>query len=85
MYMTISNSPPVGSNIPFLGRLCIPAPSICFWTSRLSLGHSSFMSMHELKFMHTQTVPLFNVPHGRHGTTTTVAHPYLHCTCPSRH
>ena len=77
--------PPVGSHIPFSGRLCMPAPSVCFWTPRLSLGHpGSFMSVHELKCMRTQTAPLFNVPRGRRGTTTRVVHLYPHCTCPSR-
>ena len=76
--------PPVCSHIPFLGRLCMPAPSVCFWTPRLSLGHpGSFTSVHELKCMRTQTAPLFNVPLGRRGTTTRVVHPYPHCTCPS--
>ena len=64
--MTVSNCPPVGSHIPFSGRLCMPAPSVCFWTPRLSLGHpGSFKSAHDLKCMRTQTAPLFNVPRGR--------------------
>ena len=51
--------PPVGSHIPFSGRLCMPAPSVCFWTPRLSLGHpGSFTSVHDLKCMRTQTAPL---------------------------
>ena len=80
-YVTVSNCPPVGSHIPFSGRLCMPAPSVCFWTPRLSLGHpGSFTSVHELKCMRTQTAPLFNVPRGRRGTTTRVVHPYPHGT-----
>ena len=76
--------PPVGSHIPFSGRLYMLAPSICFWTPRLSLGHpSSFTSVYELKCMRTQTAPLFNVPRGRHSTTTRVVHPYPHCACPN--
>ena len=51
--------PPVGSHIPFSGRLCMPAPSVCFWTPRLSLGHpGSFKSAHDLKCMRMQTAPL---------------------------
>ena len=53
-YRTIFNCPPVGSHIPFSRRLCMPAPSVCFWTPRLSLGHpGSFMSVHDLKYMRT--------------------------------
>merc|ERR1711963_992334 len=58
-YVTVFNCPPVGSHIPFSGRLCTPAPSVCFWTPRLSLGHpGSFTSVHDLKCMRTQTAPL---------------------------
>ena len=36
------------SHIPFLGRLCMPAPSVCFWIPRLWLCHpGSFTSVHE--------------------------------------
>ena len=32
-YVTLFNFwPPVGSHIPFSGRLCMSAPSVCFWT-----------------------------------------------------
>ena len=73
--------PPVGSHIPFSGRLCMPAPSVCFWTPRLSLGHpGSFWSTHELKCMRTQTGPRFNVSSEGRGTTTRVAHPYPYGT-----
>ena len=69
--------PPLGSHILFLGRLCMPATSVCFRTPRLSLGHpGSLTSVHDLKCMRTQTAPLFNVPRGRRGTTTRVVHPY---------
>ena len=51
--------PPVGSHIPFSGRLCMPAPSVCSETPRLSLGHpGSFKSAHDLKCMRMQTAPL---------------------------
>ena len=41
--------PPVGSHIPFSGPLCMPAPSVCFWTPRILLGHpGSFTSVHSL-------------------------------------
>merc|ERR1712115_120515 len=84
MYMTVSNCPPVGSHIPFLGRLCMLALSVSFWTPRLSLSHpGSFTSMHEPKYMRSQKAPLFNVPCGRCGTTTRVLEPYPHCACPS--
>ena len=33
-------------------------------------------AMHDLKYMHTQTAPLFNIPCRRHGTTIRVVHPY---------
>ena len=57
---------PLGSHILFSGRLCMPAPSVCFWTPRLSLGHpGSFTSVHDLKCMRTQTASLFNVPFGK--------------------
>ena len=49
----------------------------CFWTPRLLHGHpGSLPSVHDLKCMRAQTVPLFNVPRGRRGTTTRVVHPY---------
>ena len=41
--------PPIDSHIPFSGRLCMPALSVCFWTPRLSLGHTgSLTSVHKL-------------------------------------
>ena len=53
--------------------------SVCFWTPRLLLGHpDSFTSMHDLRCMRKQTIPLFNVPLGKHGTTTWLLHPYPH-------
>ena len=43
---------PLGSHILFSGRLCMLAPSVCFWTPRTSLGHpDSFKTVHELKCM----------------------------------
>ena len=58
VYMTIFNCPPLGSFIPFLERLCMPAASVCFWTPRLSVSHlGSFTSVHELKCTRTQTAP----------------------------
>ena len=57
--------------------VCRCVLSACFRTPRLSLGHpGSLTSVHDLKCMRTQTAPLFNVPRGRLGTTTTVVHPY---------
>ena len=59
----------------------MPAPSVYFWTPRLSLGHpGSFWSTHVLKCMRTQTGPRFNVSSEGRGTTTRVAHPYPHGT-----
>ena len=75
----------VGSQVPFSGRLCMLAPSVCFWTPRLSLGHpGSFKSVHELKCMRTQTRPRFNVSSEGRGATfaSNTQLPYLHC--PSR-
>ena len=64
----------------------VHAGTICLFLDPLtSIGHpGSFTSMHELKFMRTQTVFLFNVPRRIHGATTRGLHPYPHCTCPSR-
>ena len=41
--MTIFTISLVGSSIPFSGRLCTPARSLCFWTSRLLLGHPGYL------------------------------------------
>ena len=73
--------PPLGSHILFLGRLCMPATSVCFRTPRLSLGHpGSLMSVHDLICMHTQRAPLFNVPCRRLGSTTRAVRPYPYGT-----
>ena len=80
--------PPVGSHIPFSGRLCMPAPSVCFWTPRLSPGHpGSFTSVHDLQCMHTQTAHLFNAPRGRQGIRTRdlliLSRTHFHCVTES--
>ena len=80
-YVTVSNLPARRQPHSVFGALCMPAPSVCFRTPRLSLGHpGSLTSVHDLKCMRTQTAPLFNVPRGRRGTTTRVIHPYPHGT-----
>ena len=80
-YVTVSNLPARRQPHSVFGALCMPAPSVCFRTPRLSLGHpGSLTSVHVLKCMRTQTAPLFNVPRGRRGTTTRVVHPYPHGT-----
>ena len=76
----------VGPAVPTSAVFCLQKShacwvSACFRTPRLSLGHpGSLTSVHVLKCMRTQTAPLFNVPRGRHGTTTRVIHPYPHGT-----
>ena len=60
------------------------AASVCFWTPRLlHVYQGSFMAVHDHECIHTHTAPLFNIPHGRRGTTTKVVNPYARCTCPS--
>ena len=72
---------PLGSHILFSGRLCMPAIYVCFRTPRLSFGHpGSLTSVHDLICMHTQTAPLFNVPCGRHGSTTRAVRLYPYGT-----
>ena len=81
MYATVFYLPARRQPHSVFGALCMPAPSVCFRTPRLSLGHpGSLTSVHDLKCMRTQTAPLFNVPRGRRGTTTRVVHPYPHGT-----
>ena len=80
-YVTVSNLPARRQPHSVLGALCMPAPSICFRTPRLLLGHpGSLMSVHDLICMHTQRAPLFNVPCRRLGSTTRAVRPYPYGT-----
>ena len=81
MYLNFSICPPIGSHIPFSGRLCMPEPSICFWTLRLLLSQpGSFKSLHERKCICTQSRPWFNVSSEGRGVTfaSNTQLPYLH-------
>jgi len=68
----------MGPAVPTSASFCFKKSHAC-WVSacvRIPLLHrGSFKSTHDLRCMRTQTAPLFNVPHGRRGTTTIVVHP----------
>ena len=57
----------------------MPAPSVCFWMPRLSLGHpGSLTPEYGLKCMRPQAALLLNVPHGRRENRDQVSFPRIH-------